>query len=253
MALATRAAELVPDQAFATSIAYAHRRFEPVLGRVPELVAPNLTAVDVGAWYGPWTYWLARRARAVVTIEANPALAAFVDRTAPPNVRVVHAAAADEKGTAELWLPPGGKGTEGRASLSELPGGRPVSVDTIRIDDLDLTDVGLIKVDVEGHEAAALRGAEGTVRRYRPTMVVEVEYAHGSAAECLELLDAWGYEGYFYRDRRWHRLASFDLAEHQRQMAPQLPSSYLRSLFRTSQRYVNTVVFWPRPTASAAA
>jgi hypothetical protein len=58
-----------------------------------------------------------------------------------------------------------------------------------------------IKLDVEGGELAALRGAEATVKRLRPTLVVEV-----SDAQLLELgdsarkLDRWlvdhGYDAF---------------------------------------------------------
>src|SRR5215468_910893 len=104
MPLVSALAERVPDRAFATALAYAHRRFEPVLVRVGTLVSPQQTAIDVGAWYGPWTHWLARACRRVVTVEANPELAAFLTRTVPSNVRVVAAAASDAPGSAELWL-----------------------------------------------------------------------------------------------------------------------------------------------------
>jgi hypothetical protein len=125
MPLVSALAEHVPDRAFATALAFAHLRFEPVLGRVRTLVSPRRAAIDVGAWYGPWTHWLARACRNVVAVEPNPDLAQFLTRTAPSNVRVVAAAASDAAGTAELWLPVGGRGTEGRASLSPQRSGCP--------------------------------------------------------------------------------------------------------------------------------
>jgi FkbM family methyltransferase len=262
-------AERLPERAFASAIAYAHRRFEPVLGQVRTFVSPHQTAIDVGAWYGPWTHWLARVSRDVVTVEANPELAAFVARTAPANVRVVSAAASDSAGSAELWLPPGGRGTEGRASLyppplprpgherghdsgrEPAPGarapGRVVQVTTIRLDELDVSDVGVIKIDVEGHELAVLRGAEGIIRRWRPTLVVEVEDARSPAAQTLDLLADWGYQGSFYTGRLWHPLAGFDLAAHQNAHARAAARGYLRVVIDGSgDSYVNTLVFRPQ-------
>lgn len=249
MPLVSALAERVPDRAFATALAYAHRRFEPVLGQVRTLVAPRQTAIDVGAWYGPWTHWLARACRRVVTVEANPELAEFLTRMAPPNVYIVPAAASDVAGTAELWLPDGGKGTEGRASLSPQGSrGRLVAVDTIRLDDLDVPDVGLVKIDVEGHELAVLRGAEALVRRWRPTLVVEIEDARAPAAPTLELLAGWGYEGSFFSGGLWHPLAGFDLAAHQRERAA--AHGYLRIVAGGGDGYVNTVVFRPLPAGA---
>ncbi|MCK9929525.1 FkbM family methyltransferase [Frankia sp. Mgl5] len=257
MALTSSLAERIPDKVFASAIAYAHRRFEPILSQVRMFVDPHQTAVDVGAWYGPWTYWLSRVARSVVTVEANPELADFVARTAPSNVTVVPKAASDTAGTARLWLPPGGRGTEGRASLLRPTGrdaagasaaeGRAVDVETIRLDSLDLRDVGLIKVDVEGHELAVLRGAEGLVRRFRPVLVVEVEDARSPAADTLDLLASWGYEGTFHLDGVWHRLEGFDLVGHQRGMEAVAQHGYLRAVAEgAGDSYVNTIVFRPR-------
>lgn len=251
MALTSSLAEYIPDRVFASAIAYAHRRFEPILSQVRMFVLPHQTAVDVGAWYGPWTYWLSKAARSVVTVEANPDLATFVARTAPANVTVIPKAASDTEGTAKLWLPPGGKGTEGRASLlpganGESGGGRVVEVETIRLDSLDLTDVGVIKIDVEGHELAVLRGAEGLVHRFRPVLVVEVEDSRAPADEVLALMDAWGYEGTFYLDGVWHPLAGFGLAAHQRATKHLERHSYLRAVAEGSGgRHVNTIVFRP--------
>lgn len=43
----------------------------------------------------------------------------------------------------------------------------------IPIDMLELDNVALIQLDVEGHELQALRGAEHTLRRCRPTVLIE--------------------------------------------------------------------------------
>lgn len=248
--LASRIAAAVPDKTFARTISLSYRAFEPILSQVPTMVRPDQTALDVGAWYGPWTRRLAAAARSVVTVEANPELAAFVDRTTPSNVTVVGKAASDEPGTATLWLPPGGRGTEGRASLSKLPGGRAVQVEKIRLDSLDLSDLGLIKIDVEGHERSALLGASGLVEKWRPNLVVEIEDAYSPAAETLDVLSEWDYEGWFFLDGRWRPLAGFDIVAHQREMAGVLKHGYIRCVVtRSAARYVNTVLFRPRGSA----
>lgn len=47
-------------------------------------------------------------------------------------------------------------------------------IDLIRLDDLNLTGVDLIQLDIEGHESQALEGAEETVDRCRPIIQVEI-------------------------------------------------------------------------------
>jgi hypothetical protein len=43
------------------------------------------------------------------------------------------------------------------------------------LDALDLPKVDFIKVDVEGHELAVLRGAVATLERCMPTLLVEID------------------------------------------------------------------------------
>ena len=58
-----------------------------------------------------------------------------------------------------LWLPPGGAGTEGRASLDErdrpAAGWLPANINTMRLDDFDLKNIGFIKIDVSDDESAS--------------------------------------------------------------------------------------------------
>jgi hypothetical protein len=49
----------------------------------------------------------------------------------------------------------------------------------------------LVKIDVEGHEAAVLRGMAGTLRDCAPAVICEL---HGTASTVLEELEAAGYE-----------------------------------------------------------
>jgi FkbM family methyltransferase len=199
------------------------------------------TAVDVGAWYGPWTARLSRLADHVVTIEPNPALARLVRARFPP-VRVVEAAASDHLGTAQLWLPPGGRGAEGVASL-EHGSGKSITVQLVTVDSLELTDVRFIKMDIEGHEAAALRGAEQTIKRDSPVLVLELETRHQRIEDVIGTLAGWGYQGSVMPGRSWLPLPAFDLAAHQRANAHVAERGMLRRLAVPGERYVNLVLF----------
>jgi FkbM family methyltransferase len=238
-------ASLLPDRMFVASIAYAHRRFEPELGRVVASCPRAGTAIDVGAWYGPWTYWLSRRASHVVAFEPNPDVAAVLDRTRAANVRLERAAASAHTGRAVLALPDGGRGTEGRASLEGLSDSvRSVDVETCRLDDLDVDDVVLVKIDVEGHERETLLGAEHLLARWHPLLVVEIEERHGGIGPTVDLLRSWGYRGRVLVDGDWVALDDFDLAAAQQAyQADRHSAGYLGMMMRKKARYVNNVVF----------
>ena len=250
MSTLSKVSGLMPDKLFVAAIARAHRRFEPELGRIVASYPGGGSVLDVGAWYGPWTYWLARRARRVLAFEPNPDVAVVLERCVPSNVTVVRAAASDRAATANLTLPEGGRGTEGRASLEGLDDStRAVAVETLRIDDLDLAaldlaDLLMMKVDVEGHERAALAGAVATIERHHPLLVVEIEERHGGIAPTVDLLAGLGYRGRVLVDDAWVSLDDFDLAGHQAEtLAATQGGSYLQIAARRGTHYVNNVVF----------
>ncbi|WP_250036520.1 FkbM family methyltransferase [Paractinoplanes maris] len=244
--LSSRIAAALPSDAVAGAVRFAYPRVEPELARLASYAPRGGTAVDVGAWYGPWTRGLRRIAGRVVAIEPTAELARCV-ATAFPDVRVVEAVASDHAGTAELHLPPGGPGT-GTSSL-EQPTGRTVTVERVTIDQLELTDVRFLKIDVEGHEVPALRGAERTLRRDRPMMIVELEERIQEVEPVLELLAGWGYRPYVMPAGRWIPLSEFDLIGHQRQALARVGQSFARRVVWPRPRYVNMVLFRPEGRA----
>jgi FkbM family methyltransferase len=245
MNLKSQAARLLPDSLFVKSIAYTYRRFETEMAQVVAAFPMGGIALDVGAWYGPWSYWLSRRAAHVYAFEPNPEVAKVLEHAAAPNVTVRRMAVSDSAGTASLALPVGGKGTEGRASLEGLPEStRAVQVETCRLDDLGLDRVDLLKVDVEGHERAALAGAEQLVNASHPLLVVELEERHGGITPAVELLRGWGYSGRVMVDGRWTSLDDFDLARYQEEfLARRGSATYLQATFRGGEKYINNVLF----------
>jgi len=216
-------------------------RLEPELGRLAEFVPAGGTAVDVGGWFGPWTARLLRRADRVVAIEADPELAALLRRTFP-SAQVVQAACSAAAGETELWIPP--NRLAGLSSVEQRIG-RPVTVPKITLDAIDLADVRFLKLDIEGHELAALQGGEDTIRRDRPVVLLELEERHQPIAPVVELLGSWGYAGSVLQGGGWVRLADFPLAERQRATLPALDRALLRRVVRPEPRYPNSVLFRP--------
>jgi FkbM family methyltransferase len=68
-----------------------------------------------------------------------------------------------------------------------------VTVDVATLDSFHLDEVGFIKADVEGHELPVLRGATETLRRWRPTILTEVE-EHRSPGSLRGISDLLGTE-----------------------------------------------------------
>ncbi len=231
--------DLLPDPVVFRVVPVLYRRQEPELGRVDEFVPAGRNAIDVGGWLGPWTRELSRRVPNLVTVEPQPDLAAYLRRVVPSNVTVVEAAVSSEPGRAKLSLPEQRHGANALASLNgDLATAAVVhDVEVIRLDDLDLVDVGFIKIDVEGHERAVIDGAVGIIRRDRPVLLLEAEQRHleEPLGDLFERVLTEGYEGFFLHRGAWQPLASFDVQRHQ--------LDHLDDV--VGPDYINNVVFFP--------
>ncbi|MFE7836010.1 FkbM family methyltransferase [Streptomyces sp. NPDC057474] len=246
--LAARLAPLLPDRLIAATARLVYPRFEPELARLDELCPPECgTAVDVGGWYGPWTRRLAGRAGRVVTVEPVPRLARLLASAAPANVRVVQAAASDHPGTARLWLPPGDDGGRGVSSLVRRDiHARALDVRCVTLDGLGLTDVGFIKIDVDGNEPAVLRGASGLLVRDRPALFVELESRIQPITPVVDLLAGLGYAGWVLPAGTWLPLDPAALEAHQARTSHMASKGLLRRVLPfAGPRYVNSVLFLP--------
>ena len=201
------------------------RRGEREIALLPELVDPARNAIDAGANKGVYTFFIAKLAKHTFAYEPNPKLFRILQRNIARNVTASPLALSDATGSAVLRVPYGPKGHSNQgASLSDVKVAQdftPVEVATARIDDLGLGDIGFIKIDVEGHESAVIRGAEKLIARDRPTLLVEIEEKHTRRPieDSLREIAALGYEGMFLpgASRTLAPLSEFDPVAHHRQ------------------------------------
>ena len=236
----------LPDAVFVRTIALVHPMVEREMLRVVSACPPDGAALDVGAWYGPWTRRLSRRVEQVVSFEANPRVAAVLQATAPANA-VVHGVAVSDRDAEAVELAiSGGRGREGRSSLEPHlgEGFERLTVPARRLDSFDLDRVRLIKIDVEGHELAVLRGGATLLERDHPVLVVELDIRNGDVAPAMELLAERGYRSYVLSDHIWHEVGAERFAERQRAaLATGRREGYIASALRRSDDFVNNVVF----------
>lgn len=186
------------------------------------LIGPGERALDIGANYGTYALTLARLGARVDLFEPNPAIAAVLAAWARGKSGVaVHALAlSDRSGTAELVIPgEGGVEHDSSAALAggAVASGRRIAVPLAPLDSLAIRDAALIKIDVEGHEDAVLRGAAATIAASSPALIVEIEQRHIARpiAEAFADILAHDYRGWFLCGGALLPLARFDAAEHQ--------------------------------------
>jgi FkbM family methyltransferase len=185
---------------------------------LPFFVRTNGIALDVGANRGIYTRIMLARNRHVVSIEPNPDCVHVLERLFKNNVRVIAGAASNTNGDATLRVPVGGEGLGTIDSQNLFQGSfKTVNVKTFKIDDLGLTDVTFMKVDVEGHEISVLEGAMELLKRDRPTILLEAEERHhaGAVRAVRALLEPLKYEGFMLERGTLGSIRRFDPAIHQ--------------------------------------
>jgi FkbM family methyltransferase len=197
---------------------WAFGRYEPHFAELFSLlVRPGDRCVDVGANVGVHTVRLAKLAGQhgqVIAIEPDPEIMRRAQRNVALNgletVKLVNAAASDQPGEMQLYRPSPWDTNRARASLLHHPylTGAATTVPVITLDDVCADErVSLIKIDVEGHEAAVVRGAAATIGRNMPSIIFEYapELLHRAAQSPFQWLTERGYVMFIIRAAR-HRI-----------------------------------------------
>ncbi len=214
------------------------RHFEREFFTLGPLCPPGRIAVDVGGNAGEYSYWLSLHAARVVVYEPNPGCHPAISRLKRPNIRLRSVALSDSSGTARLVFQSGNSGIGSIAgenpifALENEPGYVQLTVQTVRLDEEALDPVGLMKIDVEGHEAAVIAGAMGLILRDRPRLMIEVEERHRACAHdrVRALLEPAGYRRFRQEDGRLRPLP-WDVDARSLQTAPPGTPGYVNNFF----------------------
>lgn len=155
-------------------------------------------AVDIGGHIGTWSYNLAHKFEHVsafepvgahrLCFEAN----VLVDDALAAKVTLHACALGKEDGRVSIHTSKGSSGD------SYVNGAGDIPMHTL--DSFGLGDVDLIKVDTEGFEHTILLGAEATIRKWKPVVLVEQKRDMASSRfgspplGAVTLLESWGYK-----------------------------------------------------------
>lgn len=228
---------------------------EPELRLVPLLANQAKTSIDVGAAGGVFTAHMLAVSRDCLSFEPRPGPAAELVRMAQAlalPLRVEFVALSDKPGKTRLRMltADAGRSTIEADNQLDDPDGSPrveIEVAVRRIDDYPLDALGFIKIDVEGHEVNVLNGAQQSFAKHQPNLLIEVEDRHKPEAtrRVFEIMQRWGYSGFFLNDGRLVPVAQFKVAHHQN------PANIggWKSGWKRTGLYVNNFIFVPQPQA----
>lgn len=154
-----------------------------------DVLAPTATEVlvDGGAYNGDTILDFARRTggrwQAIHAFEPDPANAdRLLGHCADLPGLTLHRAG--------LWRQSGDLRFNAAGQLgSALDSDGALVVPVRALDDVDAGPVSLIKLDVEGAEAAALEGAAATIRHYRPKLAISAYHRAGDLADLPALVE----------------------------------------------------------------
>jgi FkbM family methyltransferase len=157
----------------------------------------NDVVFDVGACFGSFALPAAAAGAEVWAFEPYPELWPLLQSNIDANPHLKSLIARVEYGlhkkqmtlTSDMWAK-GAEKIEVR-SLDEV------------FPEMGLTHLDWLKIDVEGHEAAVLEGGEETIRKYKPTLLIECHTFHGVVTDKIEeQVRALGYAGEIVQRKR---------------------------------------------------
>ncbi|NHD18500.1 MULTISPECIES: FkbM family methyltransferase [unclassified Actinopolyspora] len=203
---------------------------EPEVEALGELVGTGAVCFDIGAAYGMYSLPLARLVGPAGEVHSfepqrkpHRILTAAAWLAGARNLRVTRAALGSRPGTRVLAVPTRfGLPIHGHAHVADevlvpesvglFRGKRSVSSETFSVDRVrrtrGLNRIDFMKIDVEGYESAVLEGAEETLEKCRPKILMEIEQRHlaryGTESEkIIGWLRDLGYRAHVRHGGKW--------------------------------------------------
>jgi len=200
---------------------------------IKEFVAEGDFVIDIGANIGVYTKFLSEFVGVsgiVISIEPIPITYSFllndIKRMKLNNVKPYNIAIGENKSISEMFIPVGVNGKNYyRATMFNTEnkefkkGIEKIEVNLIPLDMLVnslIRPISFIKIDVEGFELSVLKGAIKTLKKNKPSLLIEIDgnpAAIGTNADdVLKFLRELNYEPYIFINGKLNRWKAGDLS-----------------------------------------
>jgi FkbM family methyltransferase len=171
---------------------YEGKYREQILKQIPS----KKTFVDVGTNVGIWSLPMMHQFKTVVSYEPSKQNIECLKANIPTGIDLREKAIANFTGFADFHQ--AGKNC-GDGKLCREGVKSTYTVPVVKLDDEGLSDVDLIKIDVQGWEYEVLDGAIELISRDRPWVIFEV---NEDIDKCCSLMESLGYETLMLKSKR---------------------------------------------------
>lgn len=154
-------------------------------------------AIDGGAHIGTWSWVLSKHFQTVYAIELAPDTFECLEKNVKhwgieSNVITMNRAISNTRSSVGV--------VEDDVAKIPRSSGRHIgsgnNIQTLVLDDLNLSNLGFLKLDIEGHEANALDGARELLTRLRPVVLIEnkpqLAARYGETSQAVHILNSLG-------------------------------------------------------------
>lgn len=176
-----------------------------------KIVPKDKPVFDIGANYGDYTYLLEKivPANKIYAFEPIPDLYKRLKKVFPKS-NIFDFALSNYEGIATFKIPyVNNKMLKSRGTLQlqikekNETSKTIIDVNTITLDKFlenhKLDAIGFIKIDVEGNELNVIKGGVNTIKKYKPTLMIEIEQRHHQEkiTHILDMITDLNYSCYF--------------------------------------------------------
>jgi|TARA_Y100000992_G_scaffold118685_1_gene77791 FkbM family methyltransferase len=190
---------------------------EKELQLLKKIIIPETDTIDIGVYRGVYSYEMAKYSKMVHAFEPNPIIFKDIELNLSKiikNINLYNFALSDKENKVLLKVPIRNKNYDksnyeeyfqmGRATIHEqnvMGDIETFEIKSKKLDNFTFSNrISFIKIDVEGHEMSVIKGAENTIKQYKPTLLVEIEEKHSKqkVLDSINYINSLGYESFFY-------------------------------------------------------
>ena len=209
--------------------------YEAELKLVKNFITPETDSIDIGVYRGVYSYEMAKYSKFVHAFEPNPIIFKDIEislKKIIKNIKFYNFALSNKEGLVSLKVPIRNKNYNknnyeeyfqmGRASIHTdniMDEIESFDVETKKLDSFNFpNEISFIKIDVEGHEFEVIKGAENTIKKNKPVLLVEIveEYTQTKVTDTLDYINSLGYGSFYFKDnilKSTNNLNNFNLIE----------------------------------------